>query len=244
MTTIGPVIFAKISALAAGVDTSRPTVGLTFDLDWAHDQVLEDTIEQVEKANVPATWYVTHQTPMLSRLRDNPNFELGVHPNFNFLLQGDTQNGRTAAEVVERLMDIVPEATSVRSHSLFQSERLADIFAEKGLRTISNFYVPHANGRATAPWPLWDGIVAIPHSWQDNVSMRLNGTIVDPQLISGAANVVDFHPIHVFLNTESTDRYERSRADHRHPDRLRNVRYEGRGTRTILQDLLDQRSCE
>ena len=49
---------------------------LTFDIDWADDDVIGDTIDLVEKAEVKATWFVTHQTPLLDRLRDNPKFEL------------------------------------------------------------------------------------------------------------------------------------------------------------------------
>jgi len=56
---------------------------LTFDLDWACDCVIEDTLLLLEHENVPATIFVTHDTPLLKRMRENPNIELGVHPNFN-----------------------------------------------------------------------------------------------------------------------------------------------------------------
>jgi len=71
-----------------------------------------------------ATWFVTHDTPLISRLRTNSKFELGIHPNFDFLIQGEPRNGGNAQEVVARLLEIVPEAKSVRSHSMTQSSRL------------------------------------------------------------------------------------------------------------------------
>jgi len=99
---------------------------LTFDIDWAHDEVLSYTIDLVEEADVYATWFVTHDTPLLERLRENPKFELGIHPNFNNILAGkyDPDNGKSAEQVIDKLLSIVPEARSVRSHSLTQSSKL------------------------------------------------------------------------------------------------------------------------
>ena len=61
------------------IDFNRPEtwegrIFLTFDIDWATDEVLSDTIDLVEAAQVCATWFVTHDTPVLARLRDNPAF--------------------------------------------------------------------------------------------------------------------------------------------------------------------------
>jgi hypothetical protein len=55
----------------------RNKIFLTLDIDWASDEVLEYTIDIIEKANVSATWFVTHNTALLQRLRSNPKFELG-----------------------------------------------------------------------------------------------------------------------------------------------------------------------
>src|SRR5687767_66509 len=51
-------------------------VFLTFDIDWAHDGVIHAAADMVEEADVAATWFVTHDTPALERLRANPRFEL------------------------------------------------------------------------------------------------------------------------------------------------------------------------
>lgn len=50
--------------------------------------------------------------------------------------------------------------------------------------------------------------------------------------------VINFHPIHVFLNTESMDRYESVRHIHQNAQELLKYRYEGYGTRNLLIDLL------
>ena len=108
---------------------------LTFDIDWAHDDVLNNVIDIVEESNVSATWFVTHKTKVLERLKRNPSFELGIHPNFNFLLEGNHCAGSNAKDVVQRCLDIVPGATAVRSHSMAIGQ-CQSVIKDLGLKTI------------------------------------------------------------------------------------------------------------
>jgi len=50
--------------------------------------------------------------------------------------------------------------------------------------------------------------------------------------------VFDFHPIHVFLNTELLDRYDRTRHLHQKPGELIKHRFDGEGIRIRLLELL------
>jgi len=50
--------------------------------------------------------------------------------------------------------------------------------------------------------------------------------------------VFDFHPIHVFLNTEDLARYETTREIHHKPQDLIKYRCGGQGTMTALETLL------
>lgn len=215
---------------------------LTIDIDWAHDDVLADTIDLIENYDVPTTWFVTHETPLLTRLRGNPSFELGIHPNFNFLLNGDSRAGRDALEVVDRLMDIVPEAKSVRSHSTTQNAGLLDLFVRRGLTHECNAFIPVQANIALKPWQLWSDLVRVPYFWEDDVAClyRQKNT---PSEMSDLINlegikVFNFHPVHIFLNTEHLDRYENTRTWHRSPEELITHRYGGEGTRTCFLEFL------
>lgn len=214
---------------------------LTLDIDWAHDDILVDVIELVEAHQVPATWFVTHDTPLLSRLRSNPDFELGIHPNFNFLLKGDGRAGRDAADVVDRLLAIVPEAKCVRSHSTTQSSGLLDLFARRGLTHECNAFIPVQSGMELKPWRLWSNLTRIPYFWEDDVACLYgpDGSLPMSRMVGLAGiKVFDFHPVHVFLNTEHMDRYIKTREWHRSPQELRAYRYEGEGTRTRFLEYL------
>lgn len=212
---------------------------LTFDIDWAHDKIIGDTVDLLEKSGVTATWFVTHDTGLLKRLRENSKFELGIHPNFDFLLRGDSRNGRNAQEVIERLMKLVPEAKAIRSHSTTQSSMLFEVFKAAGLTHDCNHFIPAHINIQLKPWLLWNGMVRVPYFWEDDVAClyshedNMSEVAQRPGL-----KVFDFHPIHIFLNTEHLDRYERTRHLHHNPEELIKHRYEGVGTRTRLLELL------
>ena len=213
---------------------------LTLDVDWAHDVVLSHCIDVVEGSGMPATWFITHDTPLLERLRENECFELGIHPNFNNLLEGTAKPGDTASRIIQDILSVVPEAKAVRSHSLVNSERLIDIWHEAGLTHVSNVFIPESGLETLSPWLLWSNMTIVPHCWQDNVSMRLNGDIRAP-VFNGikSINVYDFHPIHIFLNAESIDTYEAARPLFQTPEKLKDVRNAAQvGAEDILKEVM------
>lgn len=216
-------------------------VFLTLDIDWAHDEVLADCIDLVEAAGVAATWFVTHDTPLLARLRANPRFELGLHPNFNPLLDGTAPVGEDAKAVLARLQALVPQARAVRSHSMTQSTGLLDLFKAAGLTHDCNHFVPFQSGIPLRPWSLWTGLIKVPYGWEDDLACAWGIGLPPPGTLPAAGlRVYDFHPIHLFLNTETLERYERTRHLHRQPTELRVHRHHGAGARNWLQRLLEE----
>ena len=213
---------------------------LTLDLDWAHDEVIDHAIDIVEQAGVPATWFVTHQTSRIDRLRANPLFELGIHPNFVPLLNGDPVKGKDAYEVLERLFELVPEAKAVRSHSLVQSSRLLQMFEEVGLTHECNDFIPLSSGMTIKPWEDFFRVIRVPYFWSDDFHSL--GLI--PQNLEEISRLpgmlgFTFHPIHIYLNTDTMARYENAREDFRDIDRLEAHRnLQGRGIANILMEML------
>lgn len=234
------MIAGKISGIYPDNCTNFEKPIITFDIDWAHDEIIHDLIDLVSQTKVPTTWFFTHDTKTLDRLRENDSFELGIHPNFNNLLVGDFYNGRTATEVVERLMGFIPEATVARSHSITQSSRITQIFRSVGITHESNDYIPITANIEIRPWRLESGVVRVPYFWSDELACSSYPDImISKALDSRGLKIFDFHPIHVFLNTESLDRYERTRPLHHKPKELIKHRYDGYGSRNRLLELLE-----
>lgn len=209
---------------------------LTLDIDWAHDEVIRDSLQLVQNAHVETTWFLTHKTALLVDFEQDAKIEVGIHPNFNPLLNGDSKVD--SSKVIADCLSMFPAAQSVRSHSLVQSERLVDQFREAGMTHISNLFIPYESGVQIKPFFLWDRMIVVPHFWQDNVAMKMNADFPGRADLVSGLNIFDFHPIHIFLNTENLDRYERTRPFHQKPDELIKHRYEGYGTRNRLLELL------
>ena len=219
---------------------------LTFDIDWASDEVLEYCLDIIEEAAIKATWFVTHQTPLLERLRANPLFELGIHPNFNLLLEGDFTYGRNYCEVLKYFLDIVPEAKVIRSHCLGVSSKILYQAKQLGITHESNTLVPamaldtSAGGGYYIPYNNWDGLVCCPYHWADDVACMYENK-VNLNLLGAENNyfVISFHPIHLFLNTESLSRYQQAKSFYKDYKRLKEYRGNSPyGSLEILKNLL------
>jgi hypothetical protein len=215
----------------------RPII--TFDIDWAHDDIIFDLHHLVASFKIETTWMVTHKSDYLYDLRKSSNCELGIHPNFNYLLSGDLRLGKSAEEVVERMMVLVPSCKVVRSHSVCQSSRISQIFWNAGIKFESNDYMPASLIAVVEPWELEIGIIKVPYFFSDELACMRSTPSISELYCRAGLKIFDFHPIHVFLNTESLDRYERTRPLHQNPKELIKHRFEGYGTRSRLIELLE-----
>ena len=211
---------------------------LTFDIDWAHEEIILDCHNFLREAGVPSTWFITHSGNYLNTLKKDELLEIGIHPNFNKLIDGISKYD--CKKIIEDLQVIYPQAVSIRSHSLLQSERLLDLFKELGLTHVSNMYIPHDAGFEPNPFFLWDHIAVIPHTYQDNAEMRSGKQIsLKGYLNRKNYGVILMHPIHVYLNSSNMNVYEQTREYHQQPDKLIKYRECGYGIRDSLREALE-----
>lgn len=208
------MIFENIKNIVISKPASwKNKIFLTFDTDWACDEVLSYSIDIIERYGIRATFFMTHKTPLLKRLRGNSKIEIGIHPNFNFLLNGDFRYGKNIKQVVAYYKKICPQALSVRSHSMTQSSKILDVFTSYGLKFDCNHFIPFDANIDLKPWMFWNGRLSkIPYFWEDDAHC-LYGWKWDPAEYSFNRHlkVFDFHPSHVYLNTEDMKRYHKSR---------------------------------
>ncbi len=185
---------------------------LTFDVDWAPDFVIDDISKHLIEKRVKATWFITHDSDAIRRLGEHPElFEIGIHPNF---FENTTQ-GREEKDIMSYLLNIVPHATSFRTHSLLQSTPLLKRMREEyGLLIDSSLYLPgirdikpHRVFYSNNELPL----TRIPFLWEDD----LHSYNPDKSFIFYPGDyhfeglkVFNFHPLFIALNMFSMDGYE------------------------------------
>lgn len=218
---------------------------LTLDVDWAPDFMIDAAADALLAREVRATWFVTHDSPAIERLRAEPQlFELGIHPNF---LAGSS-HGATPSEVVAHCAALVPGARAVRTHCLMQSTPLHDeLLRGSGVEIDVSLFLPHATHvEPVVQWSPAGRLLRLPYVWQDNMEMyspqprwSMDGLLDPPGL-----RIFDFHPVHVWLNSAAFEPYERLKAvgplgelTERDAVRFRNS---GPGAMTAFLDLADQ----
>ena len=196
-------------------------IALTFDVDWCGDEVLNYTLDIIENADVRATIFMTHETPIIGKIRNNKNIELGVHPNFCKLLTGESSSdGSNYMDIFQRILQIIPEARSFRSHALTVNSHILMACGKLGITHESNLYMPKYLNAAIKPYKYIDSkLTRVPFFWEDDIHcMELSNGLAagwdvhDWLKCDTDPKVFNFHPIHVFLNTEDLSRYEAARA--------------------------------
>lgn len=188
-------------------------IAITLDIDWAPDIVIDRVANMLIERNVKATWFVTHASRAIDRLRKRPDlFELGIHPNF---LPGST-HGDSPAKVLNHCLGIVPEAVSMRAHALSQSTPiLAKVIETSKIKVDVSIFLPLMPGIRPFEYN-WNGgkLIRVPFFWEDDFEIQKAEPQLALQSLLGIGNglkVFNFHPVHVFLNSVSICYYNELR---------------------------------
>jgi hypothetical protein len=88
---------------------------------------------------------------------------------------------------------------------------------------------------------LWNGLIRIPYNWEDDVHWSYGYGFEDckMELDDDELIIFDFHPIHIFINTENKYRY--NEAKKHYSDHVKLLEYRNKevpGTRDLLLYLL------
>lgn len=178
---------------------------LTFDVDWAPDWAVADVLEMLAAHSTPATFFVTHSSDILREIAAEGH-EIGIHPNF---LAGSSHGGEPV-DVMRSVMALAPRARVMRTHSLVQGTTLFEAILaacpqiEYDLSLLT-YGSPHA------AWTGWHSrgrtLRRHNYNWEDDIAFddpRQEWTTYRPM---APIDVLDFHPIHVALNSSREDAY-------------------------------------
>lgn len=189
----------------------KKTAYITLDMDWANDGVLADTVSLAERLEIPVCLFITHDTPMIEKLRKHPLFTLGIHPNFLPQLNG--QSAKTYRETLEELCAAVPEAKVIRCHALVDATPILTAAKDLGFAADMNLFIPFSSGICLQPFAHFSGLKRLPFFYEDDAWTLENGAASpeDHLLSDIPLKIFNFHPIHLYLNTENMERYNRAK---------------------------------
>jgi hypothetical protein len=204
-------------------------IAITFDTEWSPIPVLTFAREIMDRHGTAATWFCTDDK---AKRCLGAGHELAVHPCFKSV--------RTEAATLSRLLRLYPEARGSRSHSVYFHTRLTDLYKQFGIEYDCNYVIP----ARVKPWWLLNGILEIPVNYADNYMFLQNNWFPIEELDcwrNPMPVVFSFHPVHVYVNTESQEHYENVKQFYHDPEKLwihRNN--EVHGTEDYLLKLLEK----
>ncbi len=213
---------------------------ITIDVDWAIDPVLDYSLQLFKELDIKTTINITHETSLIPEMKKK--HELGIHPNFNVLLSSCDQE-MDYLGIIEKTKSIIPDAITVRSHSCVSGSQIRYALSNRGIKYELNDIIIPEKGQRIYPWKLFD-LWQIPYIFEDDLyfsdeNKKNRGYWFERNY--DMYRILNFHPIHIFLNTEGIDRYNKARPYLKNFEKLclfrNNSMY---GTEDLLRDVVEE----
>lgn len=226
---------------------------VTFDVDWAPDWAIAMCRDLCAEAGVPATFFVTHDSPVTRELMNDPRFEVGIHPNF---LPGSSHGGDLRS-VLDFSLRLVPGARAMRTHALYQSTQLFRLIADAypQVTVDCSLFLPFERDVRPLHYHVGEtgaGLLRLPFYFEDDLAAEWPGFRWDAEIPPAEGlKIFDFHPMYVALNVLDMAPYRRLKAS-LGARRLHDVTraevaplvHRGAGDRDFLMRVLSRRGDE
>ncbi|KJJ85884.1 hypothetical protein OMAG_000248 [Candidatus Omnitrophus magneticus] len=234
--------FGKINEIQPALShTWEKTIFITFDIEWVTDEIFDWVLNKINQSGIKATLFCTHYTDKLQTAKSNNNIELGIHPNFNYLLNGNFRYGKNIDEVITFYKNIVPEGTSYRSHCLTQSTILTRAFEKHGLKYDCNSFIPvYGYNYTLEPWLDFGGeIIKAPMFWEDDIHCMYKWPF-DLKLFMKHAGlkIFNFHPVTLLLNINDMDKYNQAKPFYNDIAKLKELKNTGYGVSNFFDEII------
>lgn len=174
---------------------------MTLDQDWANDYLMKFTYDLLFEYDINATIFYTNKEFDIPK-----NVDIGLHPNF-------TKGINSLESTFEELYECYENISTIRSHALYNNEYLRDVYYKFNITKQSNYMMLFQDdiksvkvSKITNEYPLYFMDMYYLHIFDKVNSFDYIDASIK-QSKSGL-KIFDFHPIHLFLNTPSTEYYK------------------------------------
>lgn len=206
-------------------------IAITFSTDWAPAPVLQYTLDILDEYGVPATFFCTDDLSQRGFPHTKVCHELAIHPH---IVLPCPRYG----SVIRRMKDLFPDAVGSRSHRFITGTPVLRALSQNGILYDSSIFTCYTH---IEPFMQHYGILQIPVWFSDDIAIR-NGSVAYNSIPLSALNdsyrlhVLNFHPVHVYLNTRRHRTYEDAKPFYQTPHKL--LQYRNADTRTGVESVL------
>jgi len=139
----------------------EPVFCITSDVDWASEDAMQIQQDIFDTYDIRATYFVTHNSPLMREWFQRGRVQLGIHPNF---LPGSS-HGNSIEEVIDTVLTFAPGAKCFRSHRYFDATPATHALVKRGMLYDSNLCTNMQQG--IEPIAHESGLVRFPCFYED-----------------------------------------------------------------------------
>lgn len=144
---------------------------------------------------------------------------------------------------MKEIKGIVPEAVCLRSHALTNSSIIQHEYSRIGIKYDLNTLIPAVDGMVLYPFAsAISDFKILPFIYEDDVYLNLRKKDPADFFLSDkfmAPRIFNFHPIHLYLNTDRNETYEKARPYFKEVEKLNALKNtENYGIRDFFIDLI------
>lgn len=202
---------------------------ITIDIEWSSQDLIDNILDILNEYKIKSTLFATHKAELGNR------HEIALHPYF--------KSPTTYENTLNKMIELFPKAKGIRSHRLLSEETLLLMYKQTKIQYTSNYQMTNLSN--ITPLKTIHGILEIPIFYIDwthlmDTKIYKKISLDSLNLQSGGLKVFDFHPIHIFLNSESMQRYDKIKKWYNNPKELNNyVNKKKKGVGTLFVELLE-----
>lgn len=210
---------------------------ITFDIDWASEEIIEYALTPLVEAQLPFTCFLTHISKYLSGQAAKGRCTLGIHPNF----RTNSSHGKTEEEVIKHCLTLGATEPWSRSHGLHFSTPIMFDLVRYGITHDFSTYIPLTERNLSWVHPLGlDKMWRHSYNWEDDSFFYYENqsNFFSLDLSKDYPLFCDFHPIHVALNSHNTVAYEVWKQGSRDLEHALKLRQPGSGAATLMDEII------
>lgn len=208
------------------------SIVFTMDVDWANEDVIRYSLIPFIENKVPLGIFLTHKSQAIEQAERLGNFEFGMHPNF----YPRSTHGSDITEVITHCHTLRSGLKVSRSHGLmFSSNILIELGKQNVARDLS-VLSPLAEPILPIEFKVNDNLLRrYSFNWEDDMFFHYSNSefYYSVKNINLNTMVVNFHPIHIYLNSSNTLHYENYKKGV-------NTRNDSVGAETFLYELIEE----
>lgn len=220
----------------------EPVFCFTSDTDWCSDDAWKELHQLYFEFGVRPTYFLTHESDVLSYLKEKNEADFGIHPNFS------STNGTKEAltkEIQNKLQ--LTSTKACRAHRYYDSNDASYALFEEGIRYDATGCTRLAPN--LVPLHMNSGLIRFLTFWEDGSYSEYcqDWTLetLKPNLLTPGLKIFNTHPINFAFNVANRDHYQKLKQQlsggqwsQIKSSEIAKLKNQDLGPQTLLQDLL------